>query len=535
MTTPAASRKDKYGNRTYTIPHPETRELVELPSWTKLKNLMHSSPLETWKLKKVATAVAQSTALQMQAANPDTCYQAVKKAMQADTEKADVGTYVHRYTEQVDDGTLDWQFVPEAAKPYIVNYQTLKTEWAWQVAEAEATVFNLAYGYAGSADRFNRFPGLPALLGLPDPERDVFAVDVKTGEKVWAETALQLAAYANGEGIFEAPTKLAHGFTQREAQLDEWIAEGTNIPPGRRKWSDDAIRQAKAELENDWWKIFAEHGRFRPMPEGLRHDVGLVVHLRSEGASVVPVRLDGDPPALYVIDGLTALYRWQRRKEIVCDPVVRYNSEQPAVEPEPAPETKQDRKRARLATEQPGTPENRAIPAEQRFQWLRGRLQAIAATGGTAMAETAANWPAGVPTLRQFAHDDDGLDRIIELLDTIEAAHEIPFGPTLAEHVSVAPTSDAEAVDKLADTFPGGVEVATVEDKQPYINWLRQFTERDPQAGAQIVAELDKAGLRKSLSGDEWTLPELQQLGQVLRRTEKAATAATNNQQPLAI
>lgn len=325
MTTPAASRKDKFGKRWYRIPHPETRELLELPSWSALKDLMHAPQLETWKLKKVAHAIAMSPALQMQAADPDTTYAAVEKALDADTEAADVGTYVHRYTEQIDDGTLDRDFVPEAAKGFVEHYEKLKAEWAWEVAEAEVTVFSLTYGYAGTADRFLRFAGLPALLGLPNPDDDVFPVDVKTGKAVRPEVAYQLCAYANGDLIFEAPSKMGLGFSVREAQLEDDIRNGVGfnrINPNRRKWSDDAIKEARAELEAEWLKAYAEHGKFRPMPAGLRRDVGLVIHLHADKADLVPIRLDGFPPALHVVDGLVGLWKHGRRKDVIGEPIV---------------------------------------------------------------------------------------------------------------------------------------------------------------------------------------------------------------------
>ena len=83
MTSPAASRRDRFGKRFYPVPHPETHEIHDLPAWTGLKNLLASGGLETWKLKNVARAVAMRPDLQMLAGDPSGEYAAVQQAMDA--------------------------------------------------------------------------------------------------------------------------------------------------------------------------------------------------------------------------------------------------------------------------------------------------------------------------------------------------------------------------------------------------------------------------------------------------------------------
>jgi hypothetical protein len=470
VTTPAASKKDKHGNRTYAIPHPETRELLDLPSWSRLKGLMHSGGLETWKLKKVAAAVAKSTALQMEAANPETCYKAVEKALEADTEAADVGTYVHRYTEQIDAGELEWDFVPPAAVGFVKAYEKLRAEWAWEVVEAEVTIYNLVIGYAGSADRFMRIPGLAEQLDLPAPALDVYALDIKTG-KVHDEVALQLGAYANGEGIFEAPSKMDLGFAVREAQLEDDIRAGVGfdrINPNRRKWSDEAIREAKAALEAEWWEAYRHAGKFRPMPKGLRRDVGVVVHLYADPtdddpvratAELIPVRLDGRPldgvvPSTHVIDGLAALYKWGRRKDIVGEPIARQEGAQPVSEPtpEPAPE-----------------------PAPVETCPSCGELSDFHAAGCPAVVSQA--------------------------VDTLDRAG-------LLEGAEVGETEDDLA--------------ATDEDKRPYIDWLGDIARNRKHLLPALRQALDAEGLTKKLRQDTWTIGELRRWSNCAIAVERA-------------
>lgn len=435
---------------------------------------MYSGGLETWKLKKVAQAVAMSPALQMAAADPETCYEAVRKALEADTEKADVGTYVHRYTEQIDAGELEWEYVPEAARPFVEHYERLKALFEWVALEAEATIYNLLIGYAGSADRFAKFPGLPARLGLPAPDLDVFAVDVKTGEQVWAETALQLAAYANGEGIFVAPSKMDLGFTVREARLEDDIRSGVGydrINPNRRKWSDDAIREARAAVDAEWWDAYAQHGKFRPMPAGLRKDVGLVIHLRADGVKLIPLRLDGNPlqrvvPAMHVIDGLAALYSWGRRKDVIGEAIDVDTFEAPAE---------------------------------------------------------------GTDNVEHGTTEDKPAPKLCASCGELDDFHG-PGCPVVA--APAVPETETDAVDALErGGLLEGAEIgagedgllATDEDKRAYIEWLGDMARNRKHLLPALRASLDREGLTKKLRQDTWTIGELRRWSQCAITVERSA------------
>lgn len=89
--------------------------------------------------------------------------------------------------------------------PYMASFLRFLQDFRPRFAAAEATVFNRAQAYAGTLD---------ALMWLrlePGADEQLTVVDYKTGNKVYAEVAMQLAAYARGEfvgmpdGITEAP------------------------------------------------------------------------------------------------------------------------------------------------------------------------------------------------------------------------------------------------------------------------------------------------------------------------------------------
>lgn len=600
MTTPAASKK-RGGDRYYAVPHPETRELLDLPSWSALKGQLLSKGLEKWKMSKVAQAVAMSPALQMEAANPETVYSAVDKALSADTEKADLGTFIHKYVEQSDAGTLDWEFVPEVARPYIEHYERERSVHGWHAVEAEATIYNLTFGYAGSTDGFHQFPGLAERLGLPNPEKDIFGADVKTGEKIWTETALQITAYVNGEGILQAPSKSDLGFNLREATLEDQIRSGVGfdrINPGRRKWSAEAIKEAKAELEEQWWAAYAKACTFRPMPERLRRDVGVVIHLRADGCKLVPVRLNagakGETSPILVIAGLCCLWKWNTRKDVimpsiderntpdVADPSMEPDSDTPALGagpdvPAPVASDSDGQHGAAGAPGQtdpcasPPAGEGRAgnqgkaaladaeadliplpegwKPGDRATHWQQWHTEPDGTTYRAAelcrpwlqacigvltrpqKEQLAASWPAGLPTLKQSA--EHTVPQLSLIRETIMAVAE---GATLP-HPADCLDCSSEAMDATIATLErtGLLEGARSvfsddEDAKPetvacYIDWLDDIADRRPELLPELRDRLNRAGLRKKLRSDIWTIGELRRWGRTAADVERAALA----------
>lgn len=60
--------------------------------------------------------------------------------------------------------------------------------------------------------------------------------------------------------------------------------------------------------------------------------------------------------------------------------------------------------------------------------WLVRRIQVLLGSDAAAGQQLADRWPEGVPTMGQPAHTADDLAQIERLLDTVEAAHSVPFG-----------------------------------------------------------------------------------------------------------
>lgn len=103
---------------------------------------------------------------------------------------ADRGTIIHDWAE-------NWVLGNEPEPPPGLEQECLGIMRAFERYEiepvaAEATVYNRTYRYAGTGDLFAKIGAWGGVVAM---------LDYKTGKNAWPETALQLAAYRNGEFI----------------------------------------------------------------------------------------------------------------------------------------------------------------------------------------------------------------------------------------------------------------------------------------------------------------------------------------------
>lgn len=310
MTKPKASREEN-GKRYYPIPlvGPAPRELMSLPGVSRIESVLFSYGLERWKLTTVAEQLAKQKDLAILATTDPVA--AYKQALDAGRKSANVGTSVHSLTEQYDEGILDMDLVSDAVRPWVESYAMAKEAYGWEVLHQECTVFNHALGYAGTLDRICKmtYPG----------EEGIFIVDIKTGRDVYRSSSAQLALYANAEGIWEPPSSCPKSdalYKELQANIDG----GTNVPTGRRGWSDAAQKAEKGKIDAVYWQEFADTGTFLPMPKGLRTDRAFLLHLfdkdpatkASRPGVLRPLRLDKELPG-----ALSFLYHWDNDSTIL--------------------------------------------------------------------------------------------------------------------------------------------------------------------------------------------------------------------------
>jgi len=143
-----------------------------------------------WAAREVAERVIARRKI-LTELNDDEIMNILRNVPWEERDKAAVrGTEVHAYAARLARGeTVD---VPELLVGYVDAYRSW---WeAWHPSEpviVEATVINRQYRYMGTLDWLGAIPELGLTL-----------LDVKTGKSgVFAETALQLAAYGNAETL----------------------------------------------------------------------------------------------------------------------------------------------------------------------------------------------------------------------------------------------------------------------------------------------------------------------------------------------
>jgi hypothetical protein len=122
--------------------------------------------------------------------------QAIREVRQAPFTKrdaaAEVGDLVHAVVEAAATGQ-PCPAVPDDAAGYVAGFDRFTADHAPGFLAAEQTVYSRRYGYAGTFD---------LLATLPD--HGLVLVDVKTGNRVYPEACLQLAAYAAADFIGQA-------------------------------------------------------------------------------------------------------------------------------------------------------------------------------------------------------------------------------------------------------------------------------------------------------------------------------------------
>jgi hypothetical protein len=134
--------------------------------------------------------------------------QAIREVKQAPFTKrdtaADLGDLIHAAVEAAATGRPRPD-LPEAAASYLAGFDQFVADRKPVFLLAERTVYSRRYGYAGTFDAIATLPGHGMVL-----------LDVKTGNRVYPEVCLQLAAYAaadfigDPDGTTEQPLPAIH-------------------------------------------------------------------------------------------------------------------------------------------------------------------------------------------------------------------------------------------------------------------------------------------------------------------------------------
>jgi hypothetical protein len=145
--------------------------------------------LNRWFLKTIAsTAAAERVKLAGMTQKEVTDYLMGTLANSNRDNAAQVGSRVHSKAEKISKGEEVADLAPDE-QPFIDRFREFVVDFHPIYVEAETTVFNRRYGYAGTLDAVVEIAGKRYVL------------DIKTGKAIWPEVGLQLAAYKNAEFI----------------------------------------------------------------------------------------------------------------------------------------------------------------------------------------------------------------------------------------------------------------------------------------------------------------------------------------------
>ena len=218
MTKPKQAKQNTGGVRTYAWPPPNSLDAVfaepefEVVSVTSaLDGGLPKPALIGWAAKTTAEAAIKGHAIvghMLEAGQEREALDYLKRArFQSSGAKADRGTIVHAALEAHLDGKplskdtiehmLDEAHVPKtmwkSTGGMIEGVMRYLDDEQPEVYWSEKTVYSRTFGYAGTADILGT-----SLIGaskLPAVQ------DVKTSERVYDDTALQLVAYANADFV----------------------------------------------------------------------------------------------------------------------------------------------------------------------------------------------------------------------------------------------------------------------------------------------------------------------------------------------
>lgn len=166
----------------------------EVPSVSKVKDVLNKDFLKFWAAKLVATEAVDNLTDVYRVLRVDGRDKAIKRLTRTlfqSNAAAIRGTDLHDLAERhVNGDAVHTELVDPEVRRMLNHYIQFLSDFDVQVEEQEIAMLNDTLGYAGTAD---------IKAKIPSVSDQTVILDIKTGKGVYAEYALQLAAYANME------------------------------------------------------------------------------------------------------------------------------------------------------------------------------------------------------------------------------------------------------------------------------------------------------------------------------------------------
>lgn len=181
-----------------------------MPSASTVTKVLDKPGLTTWKLKRVALAIATDAKLAAKAAKGYE-YGAAMDALDNGGQpsyESQLGTDVHYVIEcWHQDEEPDWDEVKTdraIVTEHLHRYQEAAAHWGIEPVYVEQTIFHDKLEYAGTMDAAVMIREKLPCMTVDNPCQKAHVLDVKTGKSVWPDVALQLAGYAHATHTWNA-------------------------------------------------------------------------------------------------------------------------------------------------------------------------------------------------------------------------------------------------------------------------------------------------------------------------------------------
>ena len=158
-------------------------------SVTTILNVISKPALQQWAAKQAALYLMENFDLltTIRQNKPEEVVRLVSTAHKRTMERSSwTGNEVHEYVQHLCEGR---KILPDYRPPHVEHFNRWVASFQPEFLLSEATVYNRKHSYAGTLDMVIRC-GDENIL-----------VDLKTGNNIYPEVALQLAAYSRGEFI----------------------------------------------------------------------------------------------------------------------------------------------------------------------------------------------------------------------------------------------------------------------------------------------------------------------------------------------
>jgi len=375
--------KDRWGR--YKINTPAGKSLGYTRVTTISKTTDETSALANWRTRMAITGLIKRPDLLAQAStsldDKDALNRIAEDAVEAagGSTRANLGTALHALTQQIDLG-LQPTILP-GLKADVDAYMTglQASRMVIRKEFTETLLINDTLQYAGTADR---------IIELPDGRLVIF--DLKTGSNITyshGNIAVQLAAYANSEWLYDWRTSVRTPLPE----IDKTVGVICHLPAG--------------EGRCDFYQV------------------DLIAGLQALQLSLA-VREWRKRKDLFSVYG-TGWYGAVDKEQFIKKPKSDKSKAVKKLIQDVADVTKEASAIMDTAFIKQFTPPlTTAIDIEVRRDWLKGRITALTPAAQIMLKHS---WPADTPRLTDCTNNQ--LNRIIKVIEIVEAHHTAPFYP----------------------------------------------------------------------------------------------------------